>query len=429
MTRILIEEWNGGPNGANARVSFENGPVYPVTVTSPYTPAQEQLLAWYFEEYLNFPLINQVYASKAAASIVAYGEALFAQVFADRRAYAAYDRHKALGMNTLHFEIAGSFDFHALHWEALKDPEWPHPFVLDTTMVRKNLEPAPAVASVRPSPTINILVVTARPDGRKDVNYRTISRPMIEALRQANLKVRIDLVRPGTYEALSQHLNATTDTQGVGYYHVIHFDAHGAVLPYEELRKGREAIRLVFQDRSGYDRQDIQPYPGERAFLFLESAEVGKSEPVAATELAKLLVKHQIPVALLNACQSGKIPEGEEDEEGKEGKKDKEAADGEAHSQQVASAPEQRESSLGQHLMQAGVQVVLAMSYSVTVSAARILMRELYQHLFAKEPLAIAIRAARAALADHKAREVTFKRQIDLEDWVLPVVYQNQEVQ
>ena len=51
-----------------------------------------------------------------------------------------------------------------------------------------------------------------------------------------------------------------------------------------------------------------------------------------------------------------------------------------------------------------------------------------YQHLFAKEPLASAIRASRSAPADHKAREATFKRQIDLEDWLLPMMYQNQEV-
>lgn len=420
MTRILIEEWNGGPSDTNARVSFDGGPVYPVTVTSPFTQAQEQRLEWYFEEYLNFPMINQVYAREAAASIVAYGEALFAQVFADRRAYAAYAQYKTVGITTLHFEIAGSFSFHALHWEALKDPDWPHPFVLDTTMVRKNLVPAPSLASVRASPTINILVVTARPAGRRDVNYRTISRPMIEALRQANLKVRIDLVRPGTYLALSQHLEATTDAHGAGYYHVIHFDVHGAVLTYEQLRQEREAHRFVFQDRVGYDRPDIQPYSGERAFLFLEADEEGTSEPVSATELAKLLVKHQIPVALLNACQSGTIPEAVEDEE---------AAEVEAHPQGAAPALEQRESSLGLHLMQAGVQVVLAMSYAVTVSAARLLMTALYQHLFSREPLAIAIRAARAVLADHKAREATFKRKIDLEDWLLPVVYQNQEVQ
>jgi len=65
------------------------------------------------------------------------------------------------------------------------------------------------------------------------------------------------------------------------------------------------------------------------------------------------------------------------------------------------------------------------MSYSVTVSAASILMQELYRH----DDLSISLRAARMALADNKARQAAFNRMIDLEDWLLPVVCQNQEMQ
>src|SRR5260221_8893739 len=79
--------------------------------------------------------------------------------------------------------------------------------------------------------------------------------------------------------------------------------------------------------------------------------------------------------------------------------------------------------------MQAGVQLVLAMGYSVTVSAAELLMKTLYQHLFAGEELSAAIRQARTELYNHKARQAYFEQQIDLEDWLLPVVYQNQPVQ
>src|SRR5260221_5277116 len=78
--------------------------------------------------------------------------------------------------------------------------------------------------------------------------------------------------------------------------------------------------------------------------------------------------------------------------------------------------------------MQAGVQLVLAMGYSVTVSAAELLMKTLYQHLFAGEELSAAIRHARTELYNHKARRAYFEQQIDLEDWLLPVVYQNQPV-
>src|SRR5260370_30745779 len=86
------------------------------------------------------------------------------------------------------------------------------------------------------------------------------------------------------------------------------------------------------------------------------------------------------------------------------------------------------ETSLGSRLMQAGVQPVLAMGYSVTVSAAERMMRALYQKLFENDDLTIAIRHARAELYNHKERRAYFDQKIDLEDWLLPVVYQNAPV-
>jgi hypothetical protein len=71
--------------------------------------------------------------------------------------------------------------------EALKDPKLP--LVMQATMVRKNLKPAPVKAIMRPSATINVLVVTARPSGKQDVGYRTISRPLVEQLYLTELPV------------------------------------------------------------------------------------------------------------------------------------------------------------------------------------------------------------------------------------------------
>ena len=81
-------------------------------------------------------------------------------------------------------------------------------------------------------PTLNILVVVARPDGPGDVGYRTISRPLLDALRTAGLPVTVDLVRPGTWQALRDHLRAATERHGSGWYQVIHFDLHGAFSDY-----------------------------------------------------------------------------------------------------------------------------------------------------------------------------------------------------
>ena len=398
MTLISIQERTQEQDNFQAAISFDHGPEYQVTIQDPFSKKEEEQLEWYFEEYLRFPFLRQVQAKAAADSIVTYGEALFEQVFGNRRIYADYQRILQSGLSSLRIEIAGSPKFHALHWEALRDPETQQLLALQATILRKNRQPQQLAVAVRPSPIINLLIVTARPSGRRDVGYRTISRPLVEALNRANLPVQVETLRPGTYRALENHLRKVTEQHGEGYYHVIHFDVHGSVLTYEQLQKGKESSRIIYNQR--YARQDLQPYAEDvkKAFLSFESEQQdNQPDLVEASELAALLVKHHIPIAILNACQSGK---------------------------QVGV----RETSLGSHLVQAGVQFVLAMGYSVTVSAAELLMKTLYEKLFANVDLSIAIRDGRTELYNHKERRAYFDQQIDLEDWLLPVAYQNQPV-
>ncbi len=241
MAVIRIREHTGEQGSSNAILSFEHGEEFPITISDPFSEAEEQQLAWYFEEHLRFPFTRKVQAKTAADSINTYGEALFGQIFADREAYALYKDYLQAGLNDVQVEIAGSPQFHALHWEALKDPNLPQPLVLQTIMMRKNLKPSAVRATVRPSPTINLLIVTSRPFGKQDVGYRTISRPMVETLGRANVPVQIEILRPGTYKALENHLREISAKHGAGYYHVIHFDVHGAVLSYKELQQEQAA--------------------------------------------------------------------------------------------------------------------------------------------------------------------------------------------
>ncbi|HEX3642727.1 MAG TPA: CHAT domain-containing protein [Ktedonobacteraceae bacterium] len=215
----------------------------------------------------------------------------------------------------------------------------------------------------------------------------------MEELHRANLRVQVDILRPGTYKALVDHLRDTTNLHGVGHYHVIHFDVHGAILPYDQFQQATTSNQYLFQQR--YGRSDIKLYEGMKAFLFLEGEQEYRADPVEASELANLLVNHQVPITILNACQSGK---------------------------QIGAS----ETSLGSRLMQAGVQTVLAMGYSVTVSAAKLLIGTLYSQFFAKNDLSTAIRSARQKLYNSKGRQAYYGYTIDLEDWLLPVVYQNQ---
>src|SRR6266851_3264737 len=401
MALLSIQERSRGAESSIAVVRFDNGPLHPITISNPFSDEEEQELEWYFEEHLEFPFTNKVRAQNAARSITTYGEKLFKQVFGDNDVYAEYRALLRGGLSGLQIEIEGSPTFHALHWEAIKDPKFEQPLALPAAMVRKNLQPQALPASTRPSPTINLLVVTARPSVEHDVGYRTISRPLVESLRNANLAVQVDILRPGTYKAFENHLRMTTEQRGEGYYHVVHFDVHGAVLTYEQYESVQPQAVGNSHLYKQYGRDPIQPYEGVKAFLSFEpdadEDTKKKSDLVEATQLAALLVKHQVPITILNACQSGK---------------------------QVG----ERETSLGSHLVQSGVQLVLAMGYSVTVSATELLMTTLYQRLFAGDDLTIASRHARTELANDKERQAYSNQKIELEDWLLPVVYQNRPV-
>ncbi|NJN81317.1 MAG: CHAT domain-containing protein, partial [Caldilineaceae bacterium] len=411
-TTIRIQERGVRHDGP---VVVIDGLEYPVTLRNPFSDADEARLEWYFEEWLSFPFTRGELAREAAASVRAYGEALFEQLFADRKAYAAYDRARQKGVDSLLFEIAGSPDFHGWFWEALKDPEIDAPLSVHAPFVRRNVTPRTLESVLAESPTLNVLVVTARPSEVRDVGYRTISRPLVESLRRSRLPVQVDILRPATYESLLNHLKGRPS----GYYHVIHFDTHGSLMSYASVLRGSELGRVFFSDR--YGRDDIQQYPGERAYLFLESDTTGKADQVEAGELAALLQTHQIPIVILNACQSAKAAAVRSDGDPEGAEKGQEAGDEARHLEQ--------ETTLAGRLMEAGAQMVLAMRYSVTVSAAERLMDHLYRELFAGRELGEAIRHARRELYNVKSRRAAYRQQIDLEDWLLPVVYENQPQQ
>ncbi|WP_073071955.1 tetratricopeptide repeat protein [Phormidesmis priestleyi] len=389
MSIITIREQQKTETGFKAVLKFDGDNEYQIEVCDPFTPLDEERLEWYFERWLVFPGLDTVKAEAAKVSVRSYGESLFEQVF--KRDVDAYSEYKGIRSSIRQIEIIGnSPEFQALHWEALHDPQMPRPLAVDRVMVRKLVEARAEQAIVAPSAVINLLVVTARPGEENDVNHRTISRPLIELIQQSNLRVNVDLLRPATFEALSNHL----EEKGAGFYHIVHLDMHGAVMSYEQL-KSMPRDRFTFRAFG----EQVESFEGVKGFLSFESGIPGKSDLRVAAELADLLTGKNVPVCILNACQSAKQVRGDE-----------------------------RETSLGAALMAAGMQTVLAMGYSVTVTAAKILMTTLYQQLFAQKSLDEAIRLGRKALCDRQERKAYFNQTISLEDWLLPVVYRRGQV-
>lgn len=173
------------------------------------------------------------------------------------------------------------------------------------------------------------------------------------------------------------------------------FDVHGGLMEYEQYQRQVHGDSWRYQ--RGWGLEDLAEYEGVKAFLFLEGEEKGQATPVEATELANLLTGKNIPICILNACQSAK---------------------------QISQESEDyRETSLGSRLMTAGMQAVVAMGYSVTVSAAKLMMKPIYQQLLNGKDLTEAMRKGRLELFNNKQRRAYYNTIIDLEDWLLPVIY------
>lgn len=57
MPIITIREQQKTVNGFEAIVSFDGRVEYTVTIADPFTAQEEKRLAWYFEEFVTFPLM------------------------------------------------------------------------------------------------------------------------------------------------------------------------------------------------------------------------------------------------------------------------------------------------------------------------------------------------------------------------------------
>lgn len=408
---IQIREINQTESGNfKLELTFDRNQTFQVELINPHTANVEENFEWYFEEYINEPYIAETRIQREKQRLIDYGIGLFENLFKDREAYSLYkkglDENGFEGLTFEFLSLEKSIDFQSVMWESLRDPNFKEePLIAKGALFyRKSLKPIKLEARVKEHAAINLLIVTARPSEDNDVDYRTIQRPIVDIIENNNVRVNPYILRPGTFKALSDHLEHV----GSGFYHMIHFDLHGAVMEYAELKKERkkEKIRFSYQTfgkspqtfQIRYDRPDLKEFEGKKAFLFFETEQKGLAEPAAADEIAKLIRDARIPVCILNACQSAK--------------------------QEGTSS----ETSLAKFLQDEGVNLVLAMRYSVSVSAATNLMSRFYRELFNNRPIGQAISFARSFLHKDKTRQANLGYSIDLEDWVLPVIYQREEV-
>ena len=278
-----------------------------VPITAPEQFGADQLpgtdlrreLRWYLERFLDYPFPpNTDRADRVTQVLEAWGTHAFSALFLAGKARDWY--HDAVRDGTEHLQlriIANEPTVLAWPWEALYDPErgyLAHKCHIERQL--NNVADPPPLPENLPRDRLNILLVTARPfEG--DVEYRSISRALVEQIDAHHLAACVTVLRPPTFDALREELG-----HRAGYYHILHFDGHGGygIIADNAAQAGTLA-----------DAVNPHAFQGPQGCLVFETAD-GKPDPIPAETLSATLHEFRIPMVVLNACQSATIDENAE---------------------------------------------------------------------------------------------------------------------
>ncbi len=367
-----------GPAGRmSLAIVPDGGPSCPVIdsaeFTLPLTGEDVADLRWYLEEYLSAPFsVYEDRGTRIAARLPEWGRRMFGAVFRTDAAVAAYDvlRDRASEGKPTELVLRSAIpESLAQPWELLHDnspgmPVAQHGIAISRSLPGGQYDSTVDITGER----LRVLMIIARPAGVEDVDYQLIARPLLARLAAAARAVDLVVLRPPTLDALTQAV-LTARLAGEPF-HIVHFDGHGALFPG-------------------------QGDHGESGALLFDSPD-GGVDYVSGAELGRRLAAGQVPVAVLNACQSGAV-----------GK--------------------QVESAVATSLLAGGVAAVVGMAYNVFAVAAAEFMATFYERLFAGGTVAEATTAGRAQLAARPGRPSP-RGDMPLADWFVPVLYLRQQV-
>jgi len=370
--------------------------------TAPLGPIEAGDLRWYLETYHIWPdKLAQQRAEGIAAKLPQWGQELFKSALDDeeaRKALSAWqhpatpadaterrfsvqvdrDLPKGATEEDRTAALEAATELLALPWELLHDGNaWlfkgRHPVCVRRRL--PNRDPQPARPTALP---IRILLVSPRPEKDSDGNaigyfdHRSSAKPLTEAVESLGDLARLTILQPPTYAALEKTLQAAADRKEP--FDVVHFDGHGIY----DRRIGLG--ELCFED------------PADEAKLVNRTA-----DRVNADRLANLVHEHRIPLVFLDACQT-------------------------ALSQKDPTA------SVAARLLKEGVTSVVAMSFSVLVETARRFVQAFYAELATGALVGRAMLAGQQALfADTWRGKVLGLGDLRLQDWFVPVLYQEQQ--
>ncbi|MFX0183624.1 MAG: CHAT domain-containing protein [Candidatus Hodarchaeota archaeon] len=331
--------------------------------SDPLTAQNYKDLKWYLEESMKHPFNAEERfhrAKQIELQISEWGEALFNTIFNNRDTYLFYEKAVNNGLENCEFCISSDDPtFLNIPWEIIRDPTPGRGYLapLMSGFYRQRTGHKTRKALETTQRIFRILWIISRPYGKQDIPYGTIARPMLEILRQLQPRIEIEILRPPTFDLLQNKLNTHR-----GDYQLVHFDGHGTFIPKHD-----------------------------RGFLIFENTN-GDPDPIDSHRLGQVLSTSQVPLFILNACQSA--------EEGKT----------------------VLFSSIASQLLATGAKGVIAMSYRVHKTAASLFIKHLYYNLINHASLGEAVAAGRNQLYSMIIREFSFDS-IELQDWMIPTLY------
>jgi len=190
--------------------------------------------------------------------------------------------------------------------------------------------------------SINVLLVVARKtvkNAAKDGDIRPYVASSILVKVQRNfavsgsaVKVNIEVVRPGTLKSLEDRLEMAEVLHGRSYFHIVYFDMHRRVgTPKGALKNSKFAFLYL-------SRQN------------LDGTIADGTAPATAREVGRILKRHEVPIVVLNACESARPNCGDD-------------------------------ANIAKAFAQEGVKNILAMSFAVSENAVEKFFTSFYRNL------------------------------------------------
>ncbi len=368
--------------------------------TAPLGPIEADDLRWYLEQFHLWP--TGVFVERARAieeKLPQWGQELFLTGASNAAAQAALDAWLLTGDQTeRRFSVEVDSDvienpnqtdeekqaakaeaneaasqLLSLPWELLHDGRGFLFYGANPVRVRRRLPNRYAQKSRPTSLPIRILLVSPRPE--VDVSYidhRISARPLVEVIEELGDLATLTMLNPPTFPALVEELQRAGEANQ--QYDVIHFDGHGI---YDH-RVGQGS--LCFEDPRDSDKAT------GRAMRLIH-----------AEKLAQVVRDHRIPLVFLEACQSAKTEENPT-------------------------------ASVAARLLQEGATSVVAMSHTVLVETTRRFVAAFYHSLADSKRVGAAMLAGQRALhGDTWRGKVMGAGDLRLQDWFVPVLYQEEQ--